>query len=438
MAAWTAAKPTTRPRTGGPAIQIGEGFRPWSPDPAAAAKEISGTIAILGDVPFIAPQAWHPIPPIERWLGDLLTRLWASAAKPAAPPARPGLLGVHRPPLARGAAPPPLRPTNVNPISSYEDGLAHLQGIARDWSEIRKFRRVNAYTFRGDRRNPTVLASAHGFHPSSTRTDDDFIKRSVFPKFRDYLQRRGTPLPADMDEQRFCGIVKGTLSKDVQRVLVDFLAWREIARSEEKHLGRMIADETTRAYVSTSRSIGVAKAFAVRGDGTGEAWVYATYVRGAFLIDDSHHWAVHHEAEIANPGSVYWSDVVGFRQVSLLDGKFDRDCPIYLRTSLERDADAFSKIYAAFAGDPWTGGAAPRPPSPTLAGEAHRWRAGVEPPSGAGAAGAAGGAGAPGLPGGSPLQPDSPGDQPFRPGFAGDAPPVPDRPGYAPPLPPRR
>jgi hypothetical protein len=231
-----------------------------------------------------------------------------------------------------------------------------------------------------------------------------------------------------VDEERFCAIVKRTLTKDVQRVLVDFLAWREIARAEEKHLGRMVADETTRAYVSTSRSVSVAKAFAVRGAGGSECWVYATYVRGAFLIDDKHHWAVHQEAEIANPGPIYWSNVVGFRRVLPADGKFDPDCPIYLRTSLERDADALAKLYAAFAGDPWTGGAAPAPPAPTLAGEAHRWGTQKEeaPPP------------VPGRPGSGPAIAELPGDQPFRADLSGNPPPVPGRPGYAPPVPTRR
>jgi hypothetical protein len=53
--------------------------------------------------------------------------------------------------------------------------------------------------------------------------------------------------------------------------------------NEAYHIGRMLANETLKGYISTTRSVTVATGFAVGGGGPG--WVYVLQLCGGFLID---------------------------------------------------------------------------------------------------------------------------------------------------------
>lgn len=245
----------------------------------------------------------------------------------------------------------------------------HLSGVANDWGDIKKFERVNAYTFRGDSRGMNDIAACGGFGVSSARNDERFLKGSVYDKFEAYCLGRGIPFHLTRDQ--FCATVKETLATTSQRdILIDYMVWREMVKTEEKHLGRMMANEVLRSYISTSRCVEVAKAFATMGVPQHEGWVYAVFVRGGFLIRQpgqpgGHHWAVFNEAEIANPGSIPWSNVVGARKVTD-QAMFDSSCPVYLRAGFVRtEPEAAAKVHAALSGNPWrTAAQPPLPPKP--------------------------------------------------------------------------
>jgi hypothetical protein len=109
-----------------------------------------------------------------------------------------------------------------------------------------------------------------------------------------------------------------TANSDERRVLVNYFAWRSMTNYEAFHLGRMLADETLKGYISTTRAVTVARKFA-----KANGWVYLTRVRGGFLVPDKgtgtgvlKEWVKKFgEQEVALPGTLKWKDVFGFRQV---------------------------------------------------------------------------------------------------------------------------
>ena len=131
--------------------------------------------------------------------------------------------------------------------------------------------------------------------------------------------------------------------------MINFCMWRALADREAMHVGRMLASEALKGYVSTTRAANVAKGFANRGYKGG--WVYLTLVKGGFVIPEKkkHLWtSIYGEQEIALPGPLAWSDVYGFRQVGT-DGKFVG--PIYFRMDFfSKHKDSCKQAHDIFSG----------------------------------------------------------------------------------------
>ena len=113
----------------------------------------------------------------------------------------------------------------------------------------------------------------------------------------------------------------------------------------------MVANEALKGFISTTKAVTVAKAYA----GTNGGWAYAMFVNGGFHLptkDEAgsvNNWtALFGEEEIAYPGSIPWPQVVGFRKVGS-DAKFEG--PIYLRDSfVELEKDAAMSVFELLSG----------------------------------------------------------------------------------------
>ena len=238
------------------------------------------------------------------------------------------------------------------PANQPKPDLSYLQGIANDWAKMAELEWISAYTFRGDKRNPDQIKSASGFKPPSTRTDDAYIKGKVYESFKKYLMARWqidlSKTPALDNGDKFLAMVQGITNED-ESTFYQYMAWRTIVKSEELHLGRMLADETLKGYISTSRAVAVAKGFA----GTG--WVYVLRLSNGIVVpakDGDHPWTkIFGEQEIAYPGGLGWDAVMGFRQVT--QGKFAPGQPLYIRKSLQKeDPKTFDILYDLLSGKP--------------------------------------------------------------------------------------
>ena len=92
------------------------------------------------------------------------------------------------------------------------------------------------------------------------------------------------------------------------------------AQDQALNLQRFIANQEYGGYLSVTKSIAVAKAFATGMGGTtpvAAGWVYACFAEGGFLLpkQGDHGWVKFNEQEISVPGILDWADVVGCRHV---------------------------------------------------------------------------------------------------------------------------
>jgi hypothetical protein len=238
----------------------------------------------------------------------------------------------------------------VQPLISQEakmnpfKDIPHLQGIANDWKTMNELPRVNAYTFRGDTRAPGVLANAGGFNPPNTRTDSYYVENVVKPAFTSYMKRRYGQAVSDAEFTTAYSQAAPAGSEE-RRVVNNYFVWRVMVENEAFHLGRMLADEALKGYISTTRAVCVARAFAKEN-----GWVFLTRVRGGFLVPDrgTTVWtSIFGEQEIALPGTLKWKDVFGFRQV---DAARKFIGPIYFRKAFEAHRIAFAQAYDLLSG----------------------------------------------------------------------------------------
>ncbi|WP_321470554.1 hypothetical protein [uncultured Paludibaculum sp.] len=236
----------------------------------------------------------------------------------------------------------------VEPLSGHvpKDLMAahpHLQGVAQDWKVIQHFERVNAYTFRGDQRGPQAIAAADGFNSPLSRTDQHYVDTVIYPQFQSYLQRR---FQIQLTRDQFDRVYNQQLAIPGDReVMNNFLSWRALIDTESNHVGRMLASQTLKNYISTSKVVSKAKAFAKPN-----GWVYVTLVRGGFHIPASHPWAQvwQPEQEIAVPGSIPWGEIFGFRK---LDPRLAFEGPVYLRQGFEsRNPAACRQVFELLCG----------------------------------------------------------------------------------------
>lgn len=233
---------------------------------------------------------------------------------PASMPPQPS-----NPPLPSSGRPLPAHPGKAPMGADTAPEGQHLTGYAKDWKELLSLKRVSAYSFRGDTRGPEEIKKAQGFRPSSERTDPDFVSGPLYNNFCDYLSRTGRPV---ITKKEFEDAFNNSGAKPDA---FGYHEWKMLMDLEIYHLGRMLANETLKGYVSTTKAVTVAKGFSIAKEKITEGWVYCLRVEGGIDVPakGTHPWThLFGEQEIAYPGSIAWEDVVACRKVDKATGKF--------------------------------------------------------------------------------------------------------------------
>jgi hypothetical protein len=327
-------------------------FGKYNPDPSYARVEEPGmSTGVVGDGPAHIPVKGAPA--VSNFdVESFMKRLWKPSTKPTFAPTH-NFLGAQRQAFAAGRqAPVHARPTNpsVVDVTNPSQNPAYLSGIAKDWKGMLDIKRVNAYAFRGDSRLPTELVRAGFIPPSQRPLDLDYLQKKVFPQFASYLQRRFGKSVAFEDFQQAIAFSGG---KAFAELFCQYQIWRGLLQAEEAHIGRMLAQELFKGYISASKSIKVAKGYAAQyaSDPSG-GWVYCLRIMNGFQIPAKKPdtWtALFGEAEIAHLGAVPGSEIYGFRAVEKSSKKFIG--PVYLRSTLvSADNDGAEKIFKFLCG----------------------------------------------------------------------------------------
>lgn len=199
-------------------------FDAWQPIKSYVTKEGTGR---RGPVEPILAQV--PLPtnaPMQNFFEDIAKRVW-KAAKPtrgmdifarkdflgAQRRVQPGLRPVGKPrpgeplfereplfPDETWQPPKGPRPGFVSPsgatdsLGKVEPNAESLKGVAKDWQLAKDLERISAYTFRGDTREPHEVMKQGGFNPPATRTDESYLKNTIYELFIGYMARRfGAP-----------------------------------------------------------------------------------------------------------------------------------------------------------------------------------------------------------------------------------------------------
>jgi hypothetical protein len=166
------------------------------------------------------------------------------------------------------------------------------------------FKRCVSYGFRGDTRDPVAIQQSR-FTPNATRPTH--VAQGLKPGL---VQRFG---------------------------------------NEPMNLERFLADQHHGEFISTSKSVAIARFFATSTWTPGGAqvprstdgWIYACFVEGAIEIPTAKTYkdqngddftVLFNEQELAMPGMLDWDDVMACRKVQK-DGKFTG--PVYVRPHLE-------------------------------------------------------------------------------------------------------
>lgn len=270
---------------------------------------------------------------------------WKQATAPSAQTQARGLRGMVRPlGMHRDLVAVPLSQDMSRP------GLGHAR--SKDWDLILDLKRVNAYAFRGEKRQPDVVRAAGGFQPPSMRKDSHYMA-AVAKNFADYMQNR---FNQTIDPQQIVNYIQGQGQSG--RLFVEYEIWRAILRKEELHIGKMVANEFLKGFISTSRSVDTAKTFfdnTSEGGRPANGAIYAVHTEGGFLLPDlsKHvHGSKKNEAEIAHPGALPWSRIVGFRPYNIKiwsdPRSFKQADRIYMRAGFEgSDPVGFRNVFNA-------------------------------------------------------------------------------------------
>lgn len=233
----------------------------------------------------------------------------------------------------------------------------HLGGFARDWKKMLDLKREIAYTFRGDSRNPSELKTKfNGFQPNTTRTDSAFLEGPVFDTFADYMQR-AYKKTITLPEFKSALANSSMADPSSKQLFVQYSVWRMLMKEEEMHLGRMVAHEVLKGYVSSTKAVPVAKGYSLMKDGATEGWVYCLLLEGGYVVPEQGKdaWTkMFGEQEIAFPGAIPWDRVYGFRKVLKDSRKFTGN--VFLRSYFSsRDNDAAVQVYRLLSGKPQGG-----------------------------------------------------------------------------------
>lgn len=223
---------------------------------------------------------------------------------------------------------------------------AHLLNISpEDWSLMKTLPRVTAYTFRGDRRNPSEIKAVNGFQPPSSRTDPSYLEKTIYPTFNAYLKAK---LGVDLKFDEFKQLLLNALPDAKERLIFSYYEmWRSQVARESMHVGRMVAKEDLKGYVSTSKTPLVAKGFTY-----GNGYVYVTLVETGFHVPrkGTHPWTeLFGEEEIASPFPIPWDNIIGFRAAQGPKRLFTG--PLFFRRNFDSgDKEAFKTCYRALSG----------------------------------------------------------------------------------------
>ncbi|MBS1832321.1 MAG: hypothetical protein JST65_06400 [Acidobacteria bacterium] len=247
-----------------------------------------------------------------------------------------------------------VAPTFRKPMGLMADEKVTPVGIANDWRLMKPLERLSAFTFRGDSRGPNEIASADGFFPPVTRTDEAYVDSVIFPQFESYMERR---FQTKITRAEFNTAFRQYSNSDRAGapVVKAYFIWRALVEHEAFHIPRMVVNEALKGYISTSRAMSVAYEFSLRKNG----WVYLTRVRGGFLIPTAIEadWVGNYEreCELAYPGHLPWVEIFAFRKTrppgggpkKRGDSKFHG--PLYVRNGFrETYPEAYQKVVQAF------------------------------------------------------------------------------------------
>ena len=349
------------------------GFELFMPDPLLAKDEKPGNMNAIGQgLPFIQAEGGLPYVDLPAKLVELIKHCWTMGQVNAQAPVRQtfattpigsGARTNHIPNMVSSmqATRTPqgiidarkVQERNVpyakevHPLIAGAQGLSpHLANtVPTDWKVTEELHRVNAYTFRGDSRGPKAIEAAGGFNPPITRTDQYYVDEIIFPKFEDYMRRR---FNLTVSKEEFARAYKKTVVFEHDRMVVkNFFAWKSMVENEAFHLGRMLNSETLKGYISTTKSIGVAKGFA-----RAKGWVYLTLVRGGYHVPDKkcHVWTeAFGEQEIALPGPIPWDHIFAFRKLQEISARFTG--PLYVRKGFAaRNPTAYAEAVRLMSG----------------------------------------------------------------------------------------
>jgi hypothetical protein len=255
------------------------------------------------------------------------------------------------------------------------------------------FKRVSCFAFRGEKRAPDEIKQSDdkktgGMLAGVTRTDNAaFYTEEVDPEGNLTLVPRTMAVgdlnvtlkeaEAELDETlRTITSAFEPTSPDPEPQTIDPGYLEAIKRFDIMHLGKFVEIQRFKAYVSTTRSTAISKAFAnfysaeiydEKEDLT--TYCYAVRCRGGFFLDsyvppeynnkdnlEKYLKSLHQfnsvcEQEVAVPGAIWWENIVGMRIIRCnKDGQFFFG-PVFLKKELlSTDSHAFSELFELFSG----------------------------------------------------------------------------------------
>lgn len=242
--------------------------------------------------------------------------------------------------------------TQVRPTGSVmQTVMPNKDAIASDWALHGEMERVNAVTFRADKRSPVdVIVKARGFHPPNTRADRNYISNRIAVSFASYLRRR---YGRDVDANEILRVIDRDITSTEDRDLLnEYMVWFSLVSKESAHLARMVDYEFEKGWTSTSKSLTRSMTFVAFGGTPG--WMYVTMVHGGFVVPydgrGDEVWSSA-EAEIAKFGPVRADHIVGFVHFD----PHSPDTPIFMRKGFRKDEPkAFKAMHQALSGAPST------------------------------------------------------------------------------------
>jgi hypothetical protein len=303
-----------------------------------------------GMLAYVPSKSPLPLAPLEPALQALLDHAWQSSTPDKAAPRGAIPLASSRTATASAISAShrtytPVPVTRSAAFDAQKNLAPHLKtAFAQDWSLQKTIPRVRAFAFRGDTRAPRAIKQAHGFLPPISRTDAHYLKSAIYPQFSKWLKDK-TGAEITWDHFESC-INRKIPVGDVRKDFIHYGIWRALVEREQFQLGRMLAEEALKGFISTTRATTVAKGYAKEN-----GWVYVVLVDGGYLVPDkgAHPWtSIFGEQEIAVPGAVPWDKVQGFRQVGE-SRKFTG--PVYLRNDFDAsESDAAAQCHRLLSG----------------------------------------------------------------------------------------